>query len=55
MREVLVVEDQATLREGIVEVISTLGVKVEGCASGQEAIRSASSARAAAFSVASIS
>ena len=34
MRDVLVIEDQATLREAIVEVISSLGVKVEGCASG---------------------
>ena len=38
MRDVLVVEDQTALREGIVEVISTLGVRVEGCASGEEAI-----------------
>jgi DNA-binding NtrC family response regulator len=34
VRDVLVIEDQATLREAIVEVISSLGVKVEGCASG---------------------
>jgi two-component system response regulator HydG len=40
LRDVLVVEDQAALREGIIEVISGLGVQVEGCGTGADAIRS---------------
>jgi two-component system response regulator HydG len=37
MRRILVVEDQETLREGIVEVLSPLGGGIEGCATAAAA------------------
>ena len=40
MRDVLVVEDQATLREGIVEVLTEAGFTVEGVGSAADALKS---------------
>lgn len=39
MRDVLVVEDQATLREGILEVLSEAGFRAEGVGSAGEAMK----------------